>query len=60
VNGRNAISWQQKFAFDVWYVKHQSFLLDLKILLLTVIKVLKAEGISSETSVTTEKFNGAN
>lgn len=58
VNGRNAISWQQKFAYDVWYVERQSFLLDLKILFLTLIKVLKAEGISSESSATMEKFQG--
>lgn len=58
VNGRNAISWPQKFAFDVWYVKHQSFWLDIKILFLTVAKVFKAEGISSATSVTMEKFKG--
>ena len=58
VNGRNAISWQQKFNFDVWYVDHQSFGLDLKILFLTMTKVFKAEGISSATSVTMEKFKG--
>lgn len=58
VNGRNTIGWPQKFAYDVWYVDHQSFGLDLKILFLTVAKVFKAEGISSETSVTTEKFRG--
>jgi lipopolysaccharide/colanic/teichoic acid biosynthesis glycosyltransferase len=58
VNGRNAISWQQKFAFDVWYVDHQSFWLDIKILFLTIAKVFKAEGISSATSVTMEKFRG--
>ena len=60
VNGRNAISWQQKFALDVWYVDHQSFELDLKILFLTIVKVFKAEGISSATSVTMEKFRGNN
>jgi undecaprenyl phosphate N,N'-diacetylbacillosamine 1-phosphate transferase len=52
------VSWPQKFAYDVWYVDHQSFLLDLRILLLTVLKVFKAEGISSTTSVTMEKFHG--
>lgn len=60
VNGRNAISWQQKFAFDVWYVDHVSLTLDLKILFLTIQKVFKAEGISSTTSVTMEKFRGNN
>lgn len=58
VNGRNAISWEQKFAYDVWYVDHQSFGLDLKILFLTIAKVFKAEGINSATSVTMEKFKG--
>ena len=58
VNGRNAISWPQKFAYDVWYVDHVSFWLDIKILFLTVVKVFKAEGISSATSVTMEKFRG--
>jgi undecaprenyl phosphate N,N'-diacetylbacillosamine 1-phosphate transferase len=58
VNGRNAIRWKQKFEYDVWYVEHQSFWLDVKILLLTVMKVFRAEGISSETSVTMEKFKG--
>jgi len=58
VNGRNAISWKQKFAFDVWYVDNLSFALDVKILLRTIQKVLKAEGINSATSVTMEKFAG--
>lgn len=58
VNGRNAISWEEKFKYDVWYVDNQSFLLDLKILFLTVLKVFKREGINSSTSVTMEKFKG--
>lgn len=58
VNGRNAISWQQKFAYDVWYVDHQSFALDMKILWLTIQKVLKKEGISQEGQATMEKFMG--
>jgi lipopolysaccharide/colanic/teichoic acid biosynthesis glycosyltransferase len=58
VNGRNAISWQQKFALDVWYVDHCSFAVDIKILFLTAVKVFKTEGISSATSVTMEKFHG--
>jgi undecaprenyl phosphate N,N'-diacetylbacillosamine 1-phosphate transferase len=58
VNGRNTVSWPQKFAYDVWYVDHVSFWLDLRILFLTIIKVFKAEGISSPTSVTMEKFHG--
>ncbi len=60
VNGRNTVSWPQKFAFDVWYVDNISFWLDIKILLLTVMKVFKAEGINSATSVTMEKFHGNN
>lgn len=59
VNGRNAICWEQKFELDVWYVEHQSFWLDLKILFLTVIKVLKAEGISGENVATMQRFNGS-
>lgn len=58
VNGRNAITWKQKFDYDVWYVDHIGFRLDIKILFLTVIKVFKTEGISSATSVTMEKFRG--
>ncbi|MDO8316199.1 MAG: sugar transferase [Flavobacterium sp.] len=58
VNGRNAISWKQKFEFDVWYVDHLSLLLDLKIFFLTVKKVLVREGINTENTATTERFNG--
>jgi undecaprenyl phosphate N,N'-diacetylbacillosamine 1-phosphate transferase len=58
VNGRNAISWQKKFEYDVWYVDNISFWLDLKILFLTIKKVFKSEGISSSTSLTMEKFTG--
>ncbi len=57
-NGRNAIGWKQKFEYDVWYVQNISFALDFKILLRTVLKVFKSEGISSDTSVTMEKFKG--
>ncbi|QIL39202.1 sugar transferase [Pedobacter sp. HDW13] len=60
VNGRNAISWRQKFEYDCWYVKNVSFLLDLKILSLTLKKVVKSEGISSSSSATMEAFNGHN
>ena len=59
-HGRNAISWTKKFELDVWYVDHCSFLLDLKIIFLTIKKVLVREGISSETSVTMEPFTGNN
>jgi undecaprenyl phosphate N,N'-diacetylbacillosamine 1-phosphate transferase len=58
VNGRNAITWKDKFNLDVWYVEHMSFGLDIKILFLTIMKVLKAEGISSASSQTMEKFRG--
>lgn len=58
VNGRNAISWKQKFEYDVWYVDNYSFVLDLKILLLTVKKVFVREGISQVGHVTAEDFKG--
>lgn len=58
VNGRNAISWEQKFEYDVWYVEHLSFWLDLKIIFLTILKVLKKEGISQAGNATMEKFLG--
>ncbi|MBS1586547.1 MAG: sugar transferase [Bacteroidetes bacterium] len=58
VNGRNAISWEQKFEYDVWYVDNMSWLLDLKICLLTVKKVLQSDGISSATAATMERFTG--
>ena len=60
VNGRNAISWVRKFELDVWYVDHCSFLLDLKIIFLTIKKVFVREGISSDTCSTMEAFNGNN
>lgn len=58
VNGRNAISWKQKFDFDVWYVDHLSLLLDLRILFLTVLKVVKRDGIAQEGQATMESFKG--
>src|SRR5699024_7695360 len=58
VNGRNAISWQQKFEYDVWYVDNLSFLLDIKILFLTIKKVFVREGISQEGEATMEVFKG--
>ena len=60
VKGRNAISWRKKFKYDVFYVKHLSFKLDLYIICQTIIKVLKREGISQEGHATMEKFNGKN
>ena len=60
VNGRNAISWREKFEYDLEYVEKQSFLFDLKILYLTALKVIKREGISQQGQATMEKFNGKN
>ncbi len=59
VHGRNAISWEDKFAMDVWYTQNITFLGDVKIILETVKTVLKRDGISSETSVTMEEFMGS-
>lgn len=58
VNGRNAISWTQKFEYDVWYVDHISLSLDIKIFWMTILKVFRTEGISSNTSATMEKYTG--
>ena len=58
VNGRNAISWEEKFKYDVWYVENQSFVLDMKILWMTFLKVVKRSDVSSSSSVTMEKFKG--
>ncbi len=58
VNGRNTISWKQKFEFDVWYVKNFSFLLDIRIIFLTIEKVFKREGINSSDVVTMDFFKG--
>jgi lipopolysaccharide/colanic/teichoic acid biosynthesis glycosyltransferase len=58
VNGRNAISWREKFSLDLWYVDNISFWVDVKIFVLTMIKVIRLEGISSETSATMEHFRG--
>ena len=56
VKGRNAISWEQKFHWDVWYVEHWSLWLDLRILLSTIQKVIRQEGITQQGQVTMEKF----
>ena len=58
VHGRNLCSWEEKFEYDIWYVDHVSFILDLQIIFLTVKSVLKREGISSEDSATMEEFTG--
>lgn len=59
VNGRNAIGWDEKFQLDVWYIDNRSLLLDLKILLLTLLKVLRKEGVSAAQHVTMERFKGS-
>ncbi|MBB6681559.1 sugar transferase [Aequorivita sp. 609] len=58
VNGRNTVSWEKKFEYDVWYVNNQTFLLDLKIFIMTIKKVFIKEGISQEGQVTAESFKG--
>lgn len=60
VNGRNAISWTRKFEYDVWYVDNVSFLLDIKIIIRTIKKVIISEGINTQNMATTEPFNGNN
>lgn len=60
VNGRNEISWQEKFELDVWYVENKSFFLDTRILFMTVLKVLKRDGINEAGQATAQKFNGNN
>ncbi|XGA33066.1 sugar transferase [Virgibacillus sp. CBA3643] len=58
VNGRNAITWEEKFKYDVWYVDNRSFLLDIKILFMTVAKVIKSDGVNKTENVTMERFKG--
>ena len=58
VNGRNAISWDKKFEYDVWYVDHISFIVDLKILFKTILKVIKSDGITASNEATIEPFQG--
>ncbi len=60
VNGRNRTSWEERFALDVWYVDHLSFLLDIRIIFITVVKVLRSEGIDHSATVTMEPFRGTN
>jgi lipopolysaccharide/colanic/teichoic acid biosynthesis glycosyltransferase len=60
VNGRNAISWNEKFQYDIYYIKNQSLLLDLRIIFLTIGQIIKAEGISQQGKATVEPFNGTN
>ncbi|MCD9464121.1 sugar transferase [Photobacterium phosphoreum] len=58
INGRNAISWQDKFKLDVWYIEHQSLWLDIKIIFLTVKKIIIKEGVNASSDITMEKFTG--
>lgn len=58
VNGRNSISWEKKFEYDVWYVDNMSFLLDCKILIMTIFKVFKSEGINEQGQATSQEFKG--
>lgn len=60
VNGRNTISWKQKFDYDLWYIQHQSFILDIKILGMTLTKVFKTKDINATGLITMEPFNGNN
>ena len=60
VNGRNSISWEKKFEYDVWYVDNVSFLLDIKILIMNVLKVVKSEGINEQGQATSNEFKGNN
>ena len=59
VNGRNALSWEEKFRFDIWYVDHRSFFLDLKIIALTLVKILQREGIAHDGEATAPRFLGS-
>ncbi len=58
VNGRNAVTWDEKFALDLWYVDNRNFLLDLRIIVMTIAKVLRREGVSAHGEATTSKFTG--
>ena len=59
VNGRNAISWEEKFKLDIWYVDNRTLWLDLKILLMTIMKVIKKDGVSADGEATMAKFTGS-
>ena len=60
VKGRNVITWEEKFKYDIWYVANRSFWLDMKIIFMTIIKVIKGEGISQPGHATMEEFKGVN
>ncbi|SHE13376.1 Putative colanic biosynthesis UDP-glucose lipid carrier transferase [Chlamydia abortus] len=59
VNGRNTLTWEEKFALDVWYVNHQSLWLDLKIIILTFVKVIKSDGVNQSNEVIVQRFTGS-
>jgi len=58
INGRNLISWEEKFSLDLWYVENQSFLLDIKVIMITIVKVFNRDGINQEKNITMKKFEG--
>ena len=60
VNGRNAISWQQKFKYDIWYVEHQRFKLDIKILFMTINKIFHTQEVNASNQITMDRFDGNN
>lgn len=60
INGRNAISWKQKFEYDKWYVEHQSFMLDIKILFMTLNKIFHTQEVNASSQITMDRFNGNN
>ena len=60
INGRNSLSWSEKFEYDIWYVNNQTFLLDIKIIFITIIKLFKKENINNKYGKIPEKFNGKN
>jgi lipopolysaccharide/colanic/teichoic acid biosynthesis glycosyltransferase len=60
VNGRNSLTWEEKFAYDVWYVDNNNFWLDIKILFMTILAVLNRKGVNFSKDVTMPKFNGSN
>jgi sugar transferase EpsL len=60
VKGRNTITWKQKFEYDLWYIENQSFILDIKIVFLTVGKIFKSQEVNASSLITMERFNGKN
>ncbi|MDB4822121.1 sugar transferase [Candidatus Pseudothioglobus singularis] len=58
INGRNSISWEEKFSLDLWYVENQSFLIDIKVILITIVKVFNRDGVNQKKTITMKKFEG--